>query len=113
MTAATGRICVGCTLANQPVNELGSRYLQAAGHCVLTKTTPSEIVKTVCGCLRAEENHQLDWSTAAHAQASDFHFSPPQCQLAEIHDSRQRRRLAELHGLRSRCPVSSRPFINM
>lgn len=57
-----GSASVALLETNPPVGEMGRRYIQAGGHCVLSKSVPHKIVEMVRGCLSSGESHRLNQS---------------------------------------------------
>lgn len=55
-----GSASVALLETDPPVKEMAGLYLQAGGHCVLSKAAPHKIVEMVRGCVSAGESHRLE-----------------------------------------------------
>lgn len=62
-----GSACVALLESNPPVEPMDRRYVQAGGHCVLSKSAPHKIVEMVCECLGSGKSQQLNQKVSAAA----------------------------------------------
>lgn len=72
-----GAASVALLESEPPVDEMARGYVQAGGHCVLSKATPTKIIEVVRGCLSSGESHRLNPSPVPHKTANQQASAAP------------------------------------